>query len=172
MSELARLYTRIALLQRGPQDLPASPLLLVITVLGYLTVNALVNLALPDPRWPWLAALLLDVAFVLAWYSTLLRSAARPERVLQTVSAIFGYRTVLAPLSVVAGWLIGRYGKDPTWQLPLDFGCLALAVWLVAANSHVLKAALEWPLLYCVGLVLAQELAELLVVIALVPLPR
>jgi hypothetical protein len=36
MRELVKLYTQIALLRRGPQDLPASALLLAFTILAYL----------------------------------------------------------------------------------------------------------------------------------------
>ena len=53
MKELIGLYTQIALLRRGPQDLPASMLLLVLTIGGYLCVNLLVALALPPvPQLP------------------------------------------------------------------------------------------------------------------------
>jgi hypothetical protein len=47
MREVIRLYVQIALLRRGPQDLPASRLLLVLTVCGYAAVNALVSGLLP-----------------------------------------------------------------------------------------------------------------------------
>ena len=36
MKELIQLFTQIALLRRGPQDLPASLLLLTLTMIGYL----------------------------------------------------------------------------------------------------------------------------------------
>jgi hypothetical protein len=36
MQELVKLFTQIALLRRGPQDLPASMLLLALTIVAYL----------------------------------------------------------------------------------------------------------------------------------------
>src|SRR5947208_10482244 len=39
MKELIQLFAQIALLRRGPQDLPASTLLLALTVSAYLGVN-------------------------------------------------------------------------------------------------------------------------------------
>ena len=169
MSELARLYVQIALLQRGPQDLPASTLLLVITALGYFVVNSLIFLLLPEPRGPWLPVLLLEIPFTLAWYALLMRVVRKPERTLQTTSAMLGYRTVLSPLSIVAGWLALRYGSDSSWQLPLGVGSVIIVVWLIAASSHVLRAALEWPLPYCTALAIAEIAAESLAVIAVVP---
>ena len=49
MSELLQLYTQIALLRKGPQDVPAVGLLLLLTALGYFIVNAVMVLLLPLP---------------------------------------------------------------------------------------------------------------------------
>lgn len=171
MSEVARLYTQIALLQRGPQDLPASGLLLALTVVGYFAVSAVVCGLLPDLQERWLPSLLIEIGCTLVWYRLLLQAAGRAERFLQTTTAVFGYRLVLAPLTIGAGWLIERYGNDPQWQLPFSAACAALAVWLLVVASRVLRAALEWAMLYCVGLVLAEFCVEYLLISALVPAP-
>src|SRR4029077_7835928 len=94
MSEFIRLFMQIALLRRGPQDLPASRLLLVLTVAGYLAVNFVVRSVLP-PGCRWLEALLVATLFTLFWYMLLLRLAGRPERALQTTTAVFGFQAVL-----------------------------------------------------------------------------
>jgi hypothetical protein len=49
MKELVKLFTQIALLRRGPQDLPASMLLLALTIVTYLAMNVLLNGLLPPP---------------------------------------------------------------------------------------------------------------------------
>ena len=67
MSEFIRLFMQIALLRRGPQDLPASGLLLVLTVVGYLAVNFIVSTVLP-PDSRWRESLLVDTLFTLLWY--------------------------------------------------------------------------------------------------------
>jgi len=168
MAELIRLFTQIALLRRGPQDLPASRLLLVLTVIGYVAVNALMSSALPpDPHWQ--ALLVVDAAFMLLWYTLLLTLVGRPERFLQTTTAVFGFQLVLAPLMVSAEWLIRRVGEDATWQLPVTGLGLLLFAWLVAANSHVVKAALEWSGSASVVLVILQMLVGWLVQFALFP---
>ncbi len=172
MTDLARLYADIALLRRGPQDVPASTLLLAITVIAYCAINLLVNWALPPSSDPWLPVLLLDVVFTLAWYWTLLRLLRRPERVLQTTTAVFGFRAVLAPLLIGVEWLFRRFGTDQSWQLPLTATYIAVVVWMIAANSRVLKAALEWSTFQCVALVLLETIASGLLVLAIVPLAR
>ena len=102
MKELIQLYTQIALLRRGPQDLPASMLLLALTVVGYFAVNCLVSTVLPPLPGSWLAQLLVDVAFTFAWYVLLLKFAGKPERFLQTTTAVFGFQAVLSPMLVTS----------------------------------------------------------------------
>lgn len=149
--------------------MPASALLLALTVAGYFTINFVVNAVLPPLDGPWLPRLLLDVAFTLAWYVLLLRLARRPERILQTTTAVFGLQAVLSPVLVVSEWLALRYQHDEIWQLPFSLIALVLLVWLIAANGHVVKAALEWSGPASVALVILQVLVENLVVISLTP---
>jgi hypothetical protein len=48
---------------------------------------------------------------------------------------------------------------------------LMLLVWAIAANGHVVKAALEWSSLASVGLVILQIFAQELLELALFPAP-
>jgi hypothetical protein len=168
MREFIRLYAQIALLRRDPRDVPASTLLLVLTVTGYLIVNLVLGSALPpDSRWrEWL---LVDTLFMLAWYTALLRLCGRGERILQTTTAVFGFQAVLSPLLVGSEWLLRRFGEDNTWQVPITCLGLLLFVWLVAANSHIVKVALEWSATSSVALVILQTLLSWLLQFALFP---
>jgi hypothetical protein len=168
MSEFIRLYTQIALLRRGPQDLPASLLLLVLTLGAYLAVSFLLSSVLP-PMKGWPAPLLIDALFTLVWYVALLRLVGRPERTLQTATAVFGLQAVLAPLSIASEWLTRRFAADGTWQLPVTCAALLLVAWLIAASSHIVKAALEWSGTASVALVILQLLAGWLLLLALFP---
>ena len=168
MKELIQLFTQIALLRRGPQDLPASMLLLVITIVGYFGINFLVSSLMP-PIKGWPAHLAVDVVFTLVWYVVLLRLAGRSERTLQTTTAVFGFQAVLSPLLVISEWLMLRFAQDTTWQLPVALIWLMLVIWVIAANSHVVKAALEWSSAASVFLVVLQILAGQLVLFALFP---
>jgi hypothetical protein len=168
MQEVIRLYAQIALLRRGPQDLPASRLLLILTVCGYAAVNALVSSLLP-PSTGWPPQLAVEVLFTLAWYAALLQLTGRSERFLQTATAVFGLRSVLAPLVIASQWLMQRFQHDTTWQLPIAVAGLALVIWLIWANSHVVKAALDWSSISSVALVILQVLAGELLLVALFP---
>jgi len=168
MKELIQLFTQIALLRRGPQDLPASLLLLVMSIIGYFGVNFLVSYLMPPIRG-WLAHLVVDVVFTLVWYVVLLRLAGRSERTLQTTTAVFGFQAVLSPLLIISDWLMMRFAQDATWQLPVAIIWLTLVIWVIAANSHVVKAALEWSRSASVGLVILQILAGQFLLTALFP---
>lgn len=168
MTELFRLFTLIALSRKGPQDLPASPMLLALTVLGYFLVNYGVNLLMPAVEL-WRLHLLVDVAFTLAWYAILLRGFGKPERFLQTATAMFGYQLVLAPLWIAAVYLSRRYNNDVLLQFPAAVIGLAVAIWVIRAGAYVLKAALELPMIACVVLIILQILAGQLVLFAMTP---
>jgi hypothetical protein len=168
MRDLIQLFTQIALLRRGPQDVPASALLLALTVGGYFVVNFVVSSFLP-PIGPWLGQLVVDVVFTFAWYVVLLKLVGKPERFLQTATAVFGFQAVLAPVLVTSGWLANRFTHDAVWQLPVYMIALGLLIWVIAANSHVVKAALEWSSGASVALVVLQNLLGNLLVLALFP---
>jgi hypothetical protein len=168
MKELIQLFTQIALLRRGPQDLPASLLLLTLTMIGYLAVNLIVSGLMP-PIKGWEEHPFIDIVFTFAWYFVLLRVAGRSERSLQTTTAVIGFQTVLSAPLVISEWLVLRFQHDQTWQLPVALMWLMLFIWLIAANSHVVKAALEWSNLASVALVIMQFLAEQLVLLGLFP---
>jgi hypothetical protein len=171
MKELVRLFAQIALSRKGPQDLPASPVLLAASILGYFVVNFLVSLLLP-PIDRWRLHLLVDVAFTFAWYAVLLRAFGKPERFLQTATAMFGYQMVLAPPWIAAINLSRRFPEDALWQFPIAIIGLAIAIWIIRAGSHVLKAALELPMAACVVLIILQILAGQLALFALTPAPE
>lgn len=166
MKELIQLFTQIALLRRGPQDVPASMLLLVLTVIGYTLVNIVVLSVLPSED-VWGPRLALDVLFTLAWYVVLLKLVGRPERILQTTTAVFGFQAVLSPPLELSDWLLRRFGDDSTWQLPASLIFLVIVVWVIAANSHVVQAALEWSGFASVGVVILEIITGSLVQLAL-----
>jgi len=168
MKDLVRLFMQIALLRRGPQDVPASPLLLALTVGGYLAVNLIVGGLLP-PDVHWWQELLIDTLFTLIWYVVLLQVLGRPERILQTATAVFGFQAVLSPLLIASEWLVRRFSEDSAWQVPITCAGLLLFVWLIAANSHVVKAALEWSATSSVALVILQTLVGWLLLFAVFP---
>jgi hypothetical protein len=172
MKELLRLFTQIALVRRSPEDLPASPFLLALTVVAYFAVNFTASAIFPPFKGPWVEHLCFDVVFMFAWYALLLIVARRPERFLQTATAIYGFQTVLSPVFVAAVWFWRRQDQESVWSFPTFALCVALLIWMVAANSYIVKASLEWSMLPSVVLVILQTLADDLLALSLFPIPN
>lgn len=164
MMELLRLFTDIALLRKGPQDVPASPILLALTVVFFFGVQLLVGTVLPPVAGQWLFNLIVEVVFLFIWYAVLLYAVKKPERFLQTSTAVYGFQIVVSPVLIVALWLQRRFAQDSLGAFAVTLVSVALLIWVIAANSHIVKAALEWTLAPSVAIVILQNLAgELLV---------
>lgn len=163
LAALARLYFAIAIWRRGPQDLPAVGILLPLTIAAYVLLSAAVGELLPSLRPGWLLQVAADALFVASWYWLLLAIARRHERYLQTATALFGLHTVLAAPSMAVVWLLQRFSHDASLRVPVYVAALALAIWTLVAIGHILRAALERPLGFCLILALLQMLVEELV---------
>jgi hypothetical protein len=169
MTDLLRLFVQIALLKRGPQDLPGSPTLLAMTALAYFVVNYLVYSLLPEITQPWRQHLIAEVLYTLLSLALILKVAGKSERYLQTTTAIFGYLIVLSPLTLCAGWLLDRYDSAPNVQFPVALFGLLLFVWMIAVGQQVLKAALELSTLASVVLVILWIFTGQLLIFYLFP---
>ncbi len=162
----------IVLLRRGPEQLPASPALLAITMAAFAVVAATVSsqVATSDPNWP--IELAVALVMIPLWYRVALQLAKKPERFLQTVTAMFAVLLLFAPLAVPAiGILMEQQKAYETTKVPpsglLTLVVLTLVVWRFVIYVRITRAAFEWPVIPAVILVLAQEFAMLLVLLAL-----
>lgn len=140
MLQFAHLFLDIALLRRNPQDLPASPLLLrmslVAVVISYV-------LAL-GPRYSLaesLARAVVDVAFLGVFVYALLAWVRHTARFTQSFTALCGTGTILNLVSwPVFGLLNDEGGGFATLGLLL---MLAIVVWGITVTAHILRHALN-----------------------------
>jgi len=166
---LARLYTDIAFFRRGPEDVPFSRRSLGVTVLAYVLLSLLLSNLMPAVPGSRVALIAVDCALAFAWYWVVLKLAGHPERFLQTVAAIFGFQTVLQPAFVAVVWLLPRYMEDPVWKGPVFLLLFVIALWILAVNTRILKAATGWRQFACVSVVMLQSLVDRMVEIGLFP---
>jgi uncharacterized membrane protein YbaN (DUF454 family) len=170
MKELFGLFAQIAISRKGPQDLPASYLLLALTVIGYWVIRYLVSAAMP-PTEHWRLHLLVEVVFSLVWYAVLLRVVGKPERFMQTATAIFGSWLLLhPPWDIIVHFWQGLPQQHALYR-PLAILALAIAIWIIRAGSYVLKHALELPILACVILTILQTFTGEMLMRAVSPPP-
>lgn len=142
MVSVLRGFWPLCQLQAGPQDLPASPALLRHAMLLCLVSGVLV-FSITLPILDALLRAATAIAMSLLLWSALLQLARREQRRLQTLTAVFGCAALLNfalwPLLLLATAL----GEKPG-LLPLL--ALALALWSLVVNGHILRHALDWPL--------------------------
>jgi hypothetical protein len=167
MASILKLYLDIALLRRGPEDLPASRSLLYATLFAFVVLNALLTVAFRPTAENWLLQLFVSVGFTLLWYRLLLTVFGRPERYLQTITAVLGFGCIVTPLIVPAAGMMAPYADNPEQAMPFMLLLLPLAAYLIFVSARILRAAIERPLFQCVMLVLLQTFLEPLIILSL-----
>ena len=168
MKELFGLFAQIAISRRGPQDLPASHVLMALTVIGYWLMRYVLSALMP-PADHWRLHLLIEVVFTIVWYAVLLRAVGKPERFMQTTTAIFGSLLLLTPPWIVAVHFWQALPETHALFAPMAILALALAIWTIRAESYVLKHALELPIVACVILTILQNFTGVLLLRAISP---
>jgi len=143
MLALFRFFIQLATLRRGPQDLPASAVLLVLLAVLNVLAGTANGVELFGGVRPALGANLVDLFLTMLLLFALLQFKGHVARWQQTASAFFG-------LGVLAG-LIMLFVRSPAEALGIGgFAMLLdliLAIWLHIALGNVLRHALGIPLL-------------------------
>lgn len=150
------LFWDIARLRASPADLPASVVLLgLVLVLNLLlSVFYLQMIAEGEPY----ARLLFSIAFGLLLCWSVLRLWQREARFLQTAIAIYGtdalLTIVMLPIAVLLKQALAQDPATASTQF-LFLIWLSVLVWSLVILGHILRSALELPLLGGVSLALA-----------------
>jgi hypothetical protein len=143
VQQFLRICLDIVLWRRGPQDLPASSLLLAIAVAAYVAVSAVQLALLSETAATWFFFLVIDPLLLGGWLWLVLRLHGHAERFLQTAAAVFGTGAVLGlglylPLQLI----ITGLGYDPTSGLA-QFFALVLVVVFALVTGRIIKLATD-----------------------------
>ncbi|MET0066600.1 MAG: hypothetical protein ABW076_09695 [Candidatus Thiodiazotropha sp.] len=153
MKALLNAAVELCLLRRGPQDLPASPHLLVFTLVLNLLLGVLISLGLQEAFAIAIFATLFETALMMAVLYAVLRLRKHLKRFTQTITALMLSNLLLGVLMLpLLGWN-GTSLSDES-QLLL----LLLSLWALAVFGHILRHALEVPLGMGIGLALFYTL--------------
>jgi hypothetical protein len=98
VQQFLKVFLDIVLWRRGPQDLPASRLLLALTAVCYVAVSALQLAVLGEKGPAWFVFVVLDPILLTLGTYLLLKLFRHPERFLQTAAAVLGTGAVLGLL--------------------------------------------------------------------------
>jgi hypothetical protein len=171
MIEFARVFFNIALLRQGPQQLPASRLLLAALLVITLVLQFAVAAAFELGIVLVLERYVLAIALGLLLTSAVLSIAGRQRRFLQVATAMVGAALVLAPLDVLLLAVVRPYGafaNHPDWLRVIEG---AYEAWGIVIVGHIYRVALERSLLLGVLLSFACEIMVVSAIQSLFPVP-
>lgn len=163
MFELFKVFIDIALWRKGPQHLPASGLLLLLTAGIYAALALVFGNLINLPEDHKELRTLLEMGLGLGWIWLLVTLFGRPARFLQTATAVFGTTALLAPLVLGLQAVLLRLGQTHVFTVPLLFGLLTVVVWYLLITAHILRAALEVSLFIAIVLTLLYMGCEYLI---------
>jgi hypothetical protein len=148
----------LVLLRRGPEHLPASPLLLASVIGVFVVATLIANGLVGTPGSHQLALIAFEVVGTLLWFWLALQLSQKRERFVQAMTGLFIVNAIISPLSTpfaVPFLLQVQAEQNPSGMLTLIvFGMLA---WWVAASGNVIKATFEWPWFAAILMLLAQK---------------
>ncbi len=154
MYRLLKTFVDICLLERGPQDLPASPFLLGATLSAYGTILVVLASVTLGKSFPVaLAHAALDILVLLVLLQLLLRLRDLRQRFVQTAIALSGTSALMTLVAApVQHWLLRAQKNHVDGSIPFLF-LLLLIAWSLVVDGHILRNALSVPLR--VGILLA-----------------
>ncbi len=163
MLDLFKVFVDIALWRKGPQQLPASGLLLFITVAIYGALALALGSVVGRPEDRLALRTVLELGLGLGWIWLLLALFRRSTRFFQTATAILGTTALLTPLVLGLQAVLVRLGQTHVLTVPLLFGLLTVVVWYLLITAHILRSALEVSLFVAVLLTLLYMGCEYLI---------
>jgi len=157
----------IVLLRSGPESLPASSGLLAIVVAINVTVSAAVTTLMTTAPDSWPLQLLVGTVVTLLWFQLAFTLTNKPERFLQTATAIFGTTTLFLPalIPMVTALLPYLEKPDPAVDPPAALSILTalLAIWLLTVQVRIVRTAFEWPYFASIIFIFGLNFASALV---------
>jgi hypothetical protein len=141
---LIKPFVSLCFFHSSPQDLPASEMLLGLTLFGYLIISALLALPVYGVAASLLQAII-EVTILVAYTRAVLQIAAHRQRYMQTLTALAGtgilFGLVAMPLVYSIYDSVSPEGGTPD-AITLRIYMLVLA-WLVVVYGHVFRHALS-----------------------------
>jgi len=142
ISTLSKAFLDICLLRKGPQDLPKSTVLLALSLILY----AMIDVLLTVQSRSFTDALIMsfvDVVFLAGVTALILRQHQCLDRLLQTMTALFGTSVLLGIFifPLVYGGLDNQY--EPWLQQIIVLSFLMMLIWNIAVLAHIVRHAIS-----------------------------
>lgn len=143
MLQLAKAFLDIALWRKSPAQLPASLFLLVLVSFVVALLEIVGALLPPQPSDRIVTRVALSVGLPLAFAWVVLRIAGRPQRFLQTASALLGVAVFAQILIYPLDSLLSYLGTDRLVSFPLGLLLFLIVMGYLLACANIWRAALD-----------------------------
>lgn len=151
MKQLLGFWFDLCRLRATPQQLPVSRWLLVFSLCCYLLLSLLAT-TLSNGFSDGVLIALLDLVLLCAFVALLLYLVNKPQRIMQTLSALTGAGTVLGiPALLLA--IVSASGGGPDAEA-LSVLWLLLLFWNLLVTAHIMRHALSSSLAIGIGVAL------------------
>lgn len=157
MNSTIKTFLDILGLRAGPEDLPTSPRLLIGLFVLLIALQTSLGAWLLPQEGALLPQALLSGLVSLGWLALVLRLFGKPERFVQTASAVLGIACAFAPIAIPVLATARPDSGTPVTVTPMTFLAFLISLYLIYVNGRILRAAIERPLFQCIVLFLLGE---------------
>lgn len=165
---LIRAWFDICLLRAAPQDLPASSLLLALSLGCYALISVLVSLGSYGLAGAVQLALL-DLGLLAVFVLSLLYLQDKTARINQTLAALAGTGSLLGVFALPLVWWLQPDQQPGQVPVLLTFFWMLLLVWNLLVMAHIMRHALSSTFPVGLGVSLLYVLVSMQVIAALFP---
>jgi hypothetical protein len=134
-------YVKMCLFLSSPSNLPFNPKTVALTLLAYVMVGYTL-LGNERNLISILGQILIEVGILYAISNTVLKLVKKPERLIQTMSALIGINLIVSLVSIPVFYLLSSPTPDQLSPMALQIN-LILLVWNLAIISLIFKRAFQ-----------------------------
>jgi len=145
MLRVLDVFLQIALRRRGPEDVPDSRFLLLLTGLVYVVTQGLLALPVYHSSLALVRSLVLDLLLLCGCLWGLMRFTGHALRYRQTLTAMFGTGALLGVCMLPFNYWLDLAADPGKPALGPTIGLLAVVSWSLAVNGHIFSRALSAP---------------------------
>ncbi|HSQ70004.1 MAG TPA: hypothetical protein VLM41_07945 [Steroidobacteraceae bacterium] len=159
VQQFLKVFIDIVLWRQGPQDLPSSNLLVLLTLAAYMAVSTLQLAFLDESAFTWLFFVVVDPLLLAGWVWFVLRVFAHPERFQQTIAAVYGTGALLGlAVYLPAQLLVTGAATEPS-STAAQLIALVMVVIFAAVTGRIIKLATDTGMFTGVAIALTYFLA-------------
>jgi uncharacterized membrane protein len=137
-------YLKMCVFQSSPSNLPFNPNTIVLTLLAYVLVGYAL-LGNDRSLLSIFGQIMIEVGILYAISSIVLKLVKKPERLIQTMSALIGVNLIVSLVSIPAFYLLSSSTPTPDQQMDsMSFQInVLLLIWNLAIISLIFKRSFQ-----------------------------